>query len=316
MNEQDLADRFNRDVDSLLNEARRTDSEPITTEYRQALDLARTLVTTDFSAESQVRQSLRRRLLNGIGKAEERQRRKEYIMRTLFWQRHPAVTLAAVVLAALLIVAFTWPGTLTAVAEGIENFVQSLRLGPYTSVHQVSPELVAAHPTKAPPVTPEVKQRSDGWTIRTAIGNFGGNVLPGHDAVVHRFSTLDEAQAATSSSLHQPGYLPAGYVLREAMVAPGDSTFLFYDGLEGDIILVQTPVYDRVEEQSDNHAVGTSVMIGTLTDKPIEEVTLNGQPAGWVEGHSLTWEADGLSFTLGGANLSLDEATRIAESLE
>jgi len=152
--------------------------------------------------------------------------------------------------------------------------------------------------------------------IRTAIGNFGGNVLPDHDTTVHRFSTFDEAQAATSFNLRRPAHLPPDYALREAMVAPGGSTFLFYDGPEGDIVLVQWPVYDRVEEESDDHIVSTVFMIGTLTDKPIEEVTVNGQPAGWVEGHSLMWEADGISYTLGGASLSLDEALRIAESLE
>jgi hypothetical protein len=316
MNEPDWADRFSRDVDNFLNEAGRTDCEPTPTEYRQALDLARTLATTDFSTESQVQQSLRRRLLNGIGAGEERQQRKGYIMRTFFWQRYPAMALAAVILTALLVVILVWPGALTAAAQSIENFVQSLSLGPHTSVYQVSPELATTHPTKAPPATPEVKQRSDGWTIRTAIGNFGGNVLPGHDATVRRFDTFDEAQAVTSFNLRRPGYLPADYALREAMVATGGTIFLFYGGPEGDIILVQWPVSDRGDKLSDNQTATTVFMIGTLTDKPIEEVAVNGQSADWVEGHSLMWEADGVSFTLGGANLSLDEATRIAESLE
>ena len=81
MNERDWADRFSSDVDGLLNQAGRTDSEPTPTEYRQALDLARTLATADFSAESQVRQELRRRLLNRIGAREGWQLRKEYAMR-------------------------------------------------------------------------------------------------------------------------------------------------------------------------------------------------------------------------------------------
>ena len=97
MNERDWADRFGRDVDSLLSEAGRTDSEPTPTEYRQALDLARTLATTDFSAESQVRQALRRRLLNQIGAQKEWQRQK-YAMRILFWRRRPAVILAVIIL--------------------------------------------------------------------------------------------------------------------------------------------------------------------------------------------------------------------------
>ena len=316
MNEREWADRFSRDVDSLLNEAGRTDSEPTPAEYRQALDLARTLATTDFSAESQVRQSLRRRLLNQVGAREGWQRRKEITMRTFFRQRHPAVILAAVVLVALLVVTLAWPGALTAAAQGITDFVQGLRLGPHTIIQQVDPDWAASHSTKPPPATPVVKQRSDGWTIQMALGNFGGNVLPGWDVTVRRFSAFDEAQAAIPFSLRQPGYLPVGYALREAMVAPGDATFLFYDGPNGDIILVQTPVYDRVEKQSDNYVVGTAVVIGMLTDKPIEEVTLNGRRAGWVEGNGLIWEADGVSYTLGGANLSLDEAIRIAESLE
>ena len=98
MNERDWADRFGHDVDSLLSEAGRTDSEPTPTEYRQALDLAHTLATTDFSAESRVRQALRRRLLNRVGEREGWQQRKEYAMRTLFWRRHPAVILPIVVL--------------------------------------------------------------------------------------------------------------------------------------------------------------------------------------------------------------------------
>jgi hypothetical protein len=126
MNEQDLADRFSRDVDSLLSEAGRMDCEPTPTEYHQAFDLARTLATSDFSAESQVRQALRRQLLNQIGTREGWHQRKEYPMRTFFWKRHPAVTLAVIVLVALLAITLAWPGALTAVAQGIEDFVQSL----------------------------------------------------------------------------------------------------------------------------------------------------------------------------------------------
>lgn len=237
-------------------------------------------------------------------------------MRNFFWKRRPALILIAAILIVFLVVTLAWPGAFTAVAQGIESFVQSLSLGPHATVHQVSPEWVAAHPRKPPPATPEVGRLGDGWIIRTAIGNFGGNVLPDHDATVHRFDTFDEAQTATTFGVRQPGHLLVGYALREAMVAPGNWAFLFYDGPDGEIVLAQVPVYERVEEQSDNHVVSTVVGIATLTDKPIEEVTLNGRRAGWVEGTSLTWEADGVSYTLGGANLSLDEAIRIAESLK
>ena len=62
--ERDWADRFSHDVDDLLCEAGRTECEPLPAEYRQAVGMARTLATTDFSAESQTRQPLRRRLLD------------------------------------------------------------------------------------------------------------------------------------------------------------------------------------------------------------------------------------------------------------
>ncbi len=475
MNERDWADRFSRDVDGLLNEAGRTDCEPLPTEYGQALHLACTLATTDFSAESRVRQRLRRRLLNRIGAREEEQRRKRYALhalfwrrhpaatlavvllatllvstlvlavypparavaqetlervvplycvvrtgegyvvygrtrgalglmlwkpitpplppnpmffvmemsagpgvcpggagailwgyakiglllasfigavmlsiysptrakvihgiktlggwvwrlrkgkeyprRTFFWQRHPVVTLAAVVLIVVLVITLAWPGALTAVAQGIESFVRSLVLGRYTAVYQVGPEQ-AAPAGRTVPATPVVERQDDGWLIRTSIGDFGGSVLPGRDVTVQRFGTFDEAQAAVHFGLRQPMYLPAGYALREAMIAPNGSAFVFCGGPNGDIILVQMPVGEQRVSSEAGHVTTTQItatMVLMLTDKPIESVTLNGQPAGWIEGRGLQWEAGGVSYTLGGANLSLDEAIRFAESLE
>jgi hypothetical protein len=130
MNEQDWADRFSRDVDSLLNEAGRVDSEPTPTEYRQALDLAHTLATTDFSAESRVRQALRRRLLNQIGTREGWQLRKEYTMRTFFWQRRSTVTLTAVLAVFLLstLVLAIYPPARTLAQETWQTVLRTVQL--------------------------------------------------------------------------------------------------------------------------------------------------------------------------------------------
>jgi hypothetical protein len=234
-------------------------------------------------------------------------------MRAFFWQRHPALSLVTIVLVILVVVTLAWPGTLTAAAQGIENFVQSLVVGQNTSVHRVNPNQATPSRQIPPPVTPEVKQQGDLWIVRTSIGNFAGNVLPGRDANVRRFHTFDEVQAAVSFSLLQPGYLPTGYALREAMVTPLDWVFLFYDGPDGDIILAQMPVGERPSSDA-GHAVSSAA--GMLTDKPIESVTLNSQPAGWVEGYGLMWEANGVSYMLGGSKLSLDATTRMAESLK
>lgn len=346
MNEQDWADRFSRDVDGLLNEAGRMDSEPTPTEYHQALDLARILATTDFSTESQVRQVLRRRLLNQIGAREGWQRRKEYVMRTFFRQRRTTVILASAILAGLLVVTLAWPGVMMAAAQDIEDFVQRLVLkrlvlrwhpratvtvtvfidpdtytGRYTGparvitvqFQQINPTWTIPTKQTPLPVTPVVERRGELWIIQTAIGNFGGNVLPDRDAAVCRFSAFGGIQAAAPFSLRQPGYLPVGYALREAIVTPLDWVFLFYNGPDGDIILAQMPAGEHPSSEAGRF---TFTMIDVLTDKSIESVTLEGQPAGWIDGYGLMWEANGVSFILGGVNLNLDEAIRIAESLE
>jgi hypothetical protein len=306
MNERDWADRFSRDVDSLLNGAERTDKETLPDEYRQTLDLARILATTDFSAESRVRQALRRRLLNQIGTREGWQRRKEYAMRTFFWRRHPIVILAAVVVVALLVVTLAWPGALTAAAQGIYNVIQRIVVGSNTEAVQVQFEPQIGGESR--PTMP-----SNRWHVHTEIGGFGGNVLSGQDPTVRSVTDFEEAQELASFHLRAPGYLPEGYTLREIKLAPSGSTFLFYGGADHDIIIVQMPVGSQ---PSDDPHVAVGVKSGFMTNGTLEEVELDGRPAAWADNHSLMWEADGISYTVGGLDLSLEEAIRIAKSLE
>ncbi len=302
-NERDWADRFTRDVDGLLNEAGRTDSEPLPAEYRQALDLARMLATTDLSAESQVRHTLRRRLLNQVGAREGWQLRKEYVMRTFFRQRRAAVILAYVVLAGLLVVTLAWPGTLATAAQSIYDVIQRIVVGPNTQVVQIDPQ-TRSEPRPMPP---------DMWYIDTEIGGFGGNVLPGADPTVHSVASFEEAQDFTSFHILAPGYLPEGYTLREIKLA-GDDAFLFYGGAGHDVILMQTLVGPQ---PSDDPNVRVSVKVGWFTDSPVEEVGLEGRTAVWlVDAHVLTWEANEINYNLGGLDLTLNEAIHITESLE
>lgn len=265
-------------MDSLWSEAGRTDSEPLPTEYRQALDLARILATTDFSAESRVRHALRRRLLNQIGAREGWQRRKEYAirMRNFFWKRHPALILITAVLAVFLVVTLAWPGVLRAVAQVI--YVRILSVGEHTTVIQVDPGSAALRPRWTPSAQPRVEQR---WTIRTPIGKFSNIVGFGQDPTVHYFTTFDEAQAITPFCLHQPAYLPASYAFLDVMVAPSPNNraFLFYSGPDGEIVLIQASVYGQLNERPGSSAVYKAIMFWLGTDKPIEEVTLNGQRA-------------------------------------
>jgi hypothetical protein len=301
MNEQDWADRFSHDVDTLLSEAGRSDDEPTPAAYRQALDLARILATVDLSNESKRRVTLRRQLLSRVSE-QDRKRRG-----ALRWR--PVLTVSALALSALLLIAAAWPDVLA-------RFVQSLHIGPHTSVHQVDlGNLPLASPQQSTPLAPEVMQHDGSWTIHTTIGNFGGSAPPDVAMTVVRVGSFDQALAHVSFDLRRPEHLPAGYQLREAMIAPNESSFFFYDGPQGEIVLMQTPVYERVEKGFGGVAIGTSVVVGILTDNPLEEVVRDNWHAGWFEGNSLVWEADGISYILGGLDLSLEEAIRIAESL-
>jgi hypothetical protein len=60
--------------------------------------------------------------------------------------------------------------------------------------------------------------------------------------------------------------------------------------------------------------VGTAV--GFMTNGTLEEVDLDGRKAAWADGRLLMWEADGISYLVGGSKLSLDEAIHIAKSLK
>ncbi|MCK6629734.1 MAG: PQQ-binding-like beta-propeller repeat protein [Anaerolineae bacterium] len=64
MNQRDLANRFSSDVDNLLRENGLSEPKPDSAEYKAALDLAHKLVAADFSQQSKIRHSLRRRLLS------------------------------------------------------------------------------------------------------------------------------------------------------------------------------------------------------------------------------------------------------------
>jgi len=311
--------------------------EPLSAEYRQAVGMARTLATTDFSAESQTRQALRRWLLDQVDARQGRHQKAMRALMSLFEPSRPAVKAVAMILMGFFVMTMAWPGASATLAQSIRATVQQLVLGQHTTVTQTAcPDeqatvAIVAHPVRGTPVASAASNRAQTdaagaaavaaavagednlCIINTAIGRFGFHLPSESDAVARSFSTLDEARGVVPFRLRQPGYLPDGYILRETLVAPGGAAFLFYEGQKGDVILVQISVG---RQPGDDHHPVQATAVEILTSGAIESVTLNGVPAGWVEGHGLMWEADGVSYTVGGVNLSLDEALRIAESLE
>ncbi len=314
MNEQDWADRFTEDVDRLLHGTSQMDVESSSAEYRQMLDLARTLAATDFSSESRVRVVFRRRWLDRVDTQEAD---KEPLIRP--YLLHPGVQRRRLwaamcsALALLLVLTFFYPGGPTVAAQSIGNGARLIVLGAYSTAQKVE-----AYVTGQP--LPE-----DSWHVQVFPGyGVGGNGLPGTNPIVRSTADLQEAQKLTTFHIRTPGYLPAGYNLQEIKLAPiwtgagawvvaqNPNAFSFYRGPGPDIAIVQQPVGPEVSHDP-NVAVG--VIVGFLTNGTLEEVKVRGHTATWADDHLLMWEEDGISFVVSGPRLTLDEAIHIAESL-
>ena len=308
MEEQCWADCFSYQVDEILREVGSSAAAPVPPGYEQELGLARLLASTDFSGESRVRRQLLPHLL------ESRGTKRWEVLQTCGRKRGLwlALTAAAVVLPALslLIAALAHRDMSASAAANLRSLTFSGE-GTSRSYGLLAP-LASPSPVSAQPM---VEHEDDFWVVRTAIGNFTYRAPANEEGSATRFTSFEGAQANVAFSLHQPGYLPDGYSLREAMVTPVQWAFLFYDGPNGDIVLVQAPV--RVGTQApDGSIVAVPVGRMTLTDREVRLVRVGGSVASWVEGLGLIWQTENTGYHLGGANMNLDEATHIAETLE
>ena len=61
--------------------------------------------------------------------------------------------------------------------------------------------------------------------------------------------------------------------------------------------------------------VFSGVFTGFITDGTLEKTGLDGRAAVWVDGHSLMWTVDNMTYEVGGLDLTIEEAKQIARSL-
>jgi hypothetical protein len=311
MNEPDWADRFNCDVDSLLNQAGRTDSEPAPTEYRQALDLAHTLATTDFSAESRVQDALRRRLL---GKMETRIAAQQ---RPRLW---PRLSLAAPKRAVGVLVALVTLAMLTlltptgrSLAQTVERFIREFRW-PNTVVRQTEPDY---RPENLPELQEDLKRElaaGRAWHFSFEEHNFGGCCA---DGMRNEVISLPQAVAEAGYELRLPTFLPDGFVLDEVRLLdrPPYSVFITYQGPAGRLGLFQSFVGFRSEQRVGDTIIVNQRANAIITDGTIEKRRVGTVQATLLEGELLVWEEDGVSFSLIGPGLDAETLVQIAESL-
>jgi hypothetical protein len=314
MNERDLADQFSQDVDHLLADSGRTGSAPLPADYAKTFDLACKLIAADFSAERQVRPSLRRKLLAQVGQA---QGRKEARVNTCPYpnplcQRLLIATGGA--LAMLLLMLLLYPGGPAVAGQSIENGAKLIILGAYSTAQRIEAQVTGK------PI-PE-----DEWHVELFPGfGVGGNGLPGTNPTVTTATSFDEAQQIAAFDIRQPGYLPEGYTLQEIKLAPiwtgpgallfssTPNAYLFYENAGLVIVIVQQPVGPQ---STDDPNVAVGQFFGFATNGWLEEVEFDGHKAAWAEGNLLMWAEDGISYIVGGPGLTLGEAIRIAESLK
>ncbi len=316
MDEQDWVYRFSHDVDDLLSKSGRMDFEPLTEDYREILDFAHILTKTDFSHESQERQTVRRRLLDsfdapaalrGSGKQTEKPIQANRLRRRLL----VSITSALVL---LLAISFIYPGGAAEAAQRITDGVKIIVLGAYTTVERIE-SVVTGQPMP-----------DDSWDVSFFPGvGVGGNGLPGTHPEVRSFEDLSTAQEITSFHIQVPDYLLDDYRLKEIKLAPiwtsvgalifpnNPNAYLFYVGPGPDVVIAQQPV--EPQSINDSGAVVGQV-IGFMTNGTMVEVNLNGNTAVWVDDRLLIWEQGGLSYMVGGLGLNLEEAIRIATSLK
>ena len=316
MDEQDWAYRFSHDVDDLLNKSGRVDFEPLTEDYRETLDFAHVLAKTDFSHESQERQSVRRRLLNSFdapavlsdrGKQTEKPIQANRLRRRLL----VSITSALVL---LLAISFMYPRGPAEAAQRITEGLKIIVLGAYTTAERIE-SVVTGQPMP-----------DDSWDVSLFPGvGVGGNGLPGTHPEVHSFEDLTTAQEITSFHIQVPGYLPNDYRLKEIKLAPiwtgagallfpsNPNAYLFYVGPGPDVVIAQQPVGPQ---SIDDSGATVGQVIGFATNGTIVEVNMNGNTAAWVDDRLLIWEQGGLSYMVGGLSLNLEEAIRIATSIK
>lgn len=318
MNENELAEQFDRDVDQILDSNLKLHDEPTSTEYRQVIDLAQSLSATDFTVSSKIKKLLLNQLLTT---------HREDVTMLKVPQRMIRLRLTLFILVSILLLLMISPVTLQVAAKKFADFIKTIQVGDYTWIQQSKPSEKSATEATSPIIEPIVEYRDGIWILRTSIGNFGGDPLPDHSITVQSFDSILDAQALAPFSIRQPYFLPTGYDLQEVMVTPSDWVFLFYSSSNGNLVIAQLPVgevtINEPGEVINSVPVGpvtvgqkNTVGVGMLTDKDVDAVLVNNQPAAWVEGTGLMWESDGISFMAGSANLSKEEIMQIAESVK
>jgi hypothetical protein len=273
------------------------------------LDVATRLASLDLACESRGPTWLRARLQRDAARPACRPRP---------WVRRRPVLAAGVTLGLVLaLMAIFAPRSLAALVEPVVRIIEALRVGDHTEILR-SAERTAADVAQTVAAHRQKLARGESWFVDTPYGGFGGGVAEGESAVVQQTSSLEELRALTPLDLPLPAYRHRGQPLRfdHAQVAPGGIVLVYFGSGPGELLLMLAPV-GKGRSVAYGRSVSRTTPDGqTIIESPeleTEEIYDGDRPAVWDPDpfgrtSALRWEEGGVSYSLMGLSLTLDEA--------
>ncbi len=176
MTEQDLADQFGQDVDDLLR-GHCPDRVSASREYRQALDVAQVLASTDLSAESPHRVALRYRLTNEMRRRQRlaAESAPPVAARFMLLVRHAAALLGAIL--ALSTIYLAWSGDLHRGATDLSAALRETWQSAYAGLR--APQL-----SSPAAITTEAGLAASSWPMLSASDALATTQVPANSTTV------------------------------------------------------------------------------------------------------------------------------------
>ena len=133
-----------------------------------------------------------------------------------------------------------------------------------------------------------------------------------HGEIYH----FDEGAIPQDRTLaHRDDEFPDGYSLQEIkrpLAESAQMALLIYSGAGGELTLLQGTIGLIPAKRSSQAVIATVNVTNSIFKK---EAMIAGYPAAWIDGKQLEWKTESYFYELSGSNLSLIEATHIAESV-
>lgn len=299
MNNNPEIEQFTQDVERTLHHGLPGGSDNWSESRRREMEIVYSLAGADFSSESLVRQTLKRRLL-ATRFEKNGQLIKSRIPQSMIFRFSIAVLLTI-----LLILASTPLGK--TVAQTLIETVQTWRFGEHTTAVNVEGDFEAIPDANGDTIILPAEESpavQDEIEPEVEVESSQGRYITLDPAV-----PFERAQGLVTFTLRQPAFTPDGYEFQGVVLSrPGQASLEYFNWSENRLMgLMQTEVGDSEDD----------VQVTFTSDMLVEDVTMGGVKALWTQDGDeglLIWEADGVSYQLAGLS-DVEFALQVAESI-